>query len=196
LATFLDKYHEEHPDAKLSISEYGAGASIYHQQDSLKQPIPTSYWHPENWQTFYHMENWKIINERPFVWGSFIWNMFDFGAANRTEGDRPGINDKGLVTRDRKVCKDAFYFYKANWNEEPMVYIEGRRNTLRLRPQTEVMVFSNASSVTLSVNNRPVGTMTPDKYHICRFPVTLEKGVNVITAIADGLKDYCEWTLQ
>ena len=196
LATFLDKYHEEHPDAKLSISEYGAGASIYHQQDSLKQPIPTSYWHPENWQTFYHMENWKIINERPFVWGSFIWNMFDFGAANRTEGDRPGINDKGLVTRDRKVCKDAFYFYKANWNEEPMVYIEGRRNTLRLRPQTEVMVFSNASSVTLSVNNRPVGTMTPDKYHICRFPVTLEKGVNIITAAADGLKDYCEWTLQ
>ena len=196
LATFLDKYHEEHPDAKLSISEYGAGASIYHQQDSLKQPIPTSYWHPENWQTFYHIENWKIINERPFVWGSFIWNMFDFGAANRTEGDRPGINDKGLVTRDRKVCKDAFYFYKANWNEEPMVYIEGRRNTLRLRPQTEVMVFSNASSVTLSVNNRPVGTMTPDKYHICRFPVILEKGVNVITAVADGLKDYCEWTLQ
>ena len=196
LATFLDKYHEEFPQAKLSISEYGAGASIYHQQDSLKQPVPTSYWHPENWQTFYHIENWKIINERPFVWGSFIWNMFDFGAANRTEGDRPGINDKGLVTRDRKIRKDAFYFYKANWNEEPMVHIEGKRNTLRQRQRTEVIVFTNTSGVTLNVNGRDVGTMTPDEYHICRFPVTLDKGVNVITAVAEGLKDHCEWTLR
>lgn len=60
------------------------------------------------------MENWKAMAERPFVWGSFVWNMFDFGAAHRTEGDRPGVNDKGLVTRDRKIRKDAFYFYKAN----------------------------------------------------------------------------------
>lgn len=196
LATFLDSYHAEHPGAKLSISEYGAGASIYHQQDSLKQPVPTSYWHPENWQTYYHIENWKIINERPFLWGTFIWSMFDFGAANRTEGDRPGINDKGIVTRDRKVCKDAYYFYQANWSEKPMVYIEGRRNTLRLHPETEVMVFSNASSVTLSLNGKTVGTMNPNEYHICRFPVTLEKGKNVINAVADGLEDRCEWTLQ
>ena len=196
LATFLDKYHAEHPEARLSISEYGAGASIYHQQDSLKQTVPTSYWHPENWQTFYHIENWKIINERPFVWGSFIWNMFDFGAANRTEGDRPGINDKGLVTRDRKVCKDAYYFYQANWSEQPMVYIEGRRNNVRLHSQTEVMVFSNVSSVTLVLNGRPVGTLTPDEYHICRFPVTLDRGVNVIKALAGNLEDCCKWTLQ
>lgn len=66
----------------------------------------------------------EIIAERPFVWGTFVWNMFDFGAAHRTEGDRPGINDKGLVTFDRKVRKDAFYFYKANWNkQEPMIYL-------------------------------------------------------------------------
>lgn len=55
------------------------------------------------------MENWKALVERPFVWGSFVWNMFDFGAAHRTEGDRLGVNDKGLVTRDRKIRKDAFY---------------------------------------------------------------------------------------
>lgn len=58
------------------------------------------------------MENWKIINERPFVWGSFVWNMFDFGAAHRHEGDRIGINDKGLVTFDRKVKKMLFISIK------------------------------------------------------------------------------------
>ena len=42
------------------------------------------------------------------------------------EGDRSGINDKGLVTHDRKIKKDAYYFYRANWNPEPMIYIAGR----------------------------------------------------------------------
>ena len=84
LASWLDKTHQAHPEIKIAISEYGAGASIYHQQDSLVQTSPGSWWHPENWQTEYHIQNWKIISERPYVWGSFVWNMFDFGAAHRT----------------------------------------------------------------------------------------------------------------
>ena len=132
LATFLDRTHAQKPQRCLGISEYGAGASIYHQQDSLRQPKPAGYWHPENWQTYYHIANWKIIHSRPFVWGSFVWNMFDFGAAHRNEGDRPGINDKGLVTFDRSTRKDAYYFYQANWNEQrPVLYLAGRRNNIR-----------------------------------------------------------------
>lgn len=110
LATWLDATHKNHPEMKIAISEYGAGASIYHQQDSLVQTVPGSWWHPENWQTEYHIQNWKIINERPYVWASFVWNMFDFGAAHRTEGDRPGINDKGLVTHDRKIKRMLIIF--------------------------------------------------------------------------------------
>lgn len=150
LASWLDKTHQAHPEIKIAISEYGAGASIYHQQDSLVQTSPGSWWHPENWQTEYHIQNWKIISERPYVWGSFVWNMFDFGAAHRTEGDRPGINDKGLVTHDRKVKKDAFYFYKANWNPEPMVYIAGRRSVNRVKPVTEATARENTCSAALS----------------------------------------------
>ena len=112
LAKFLDKMHASHPELCIGISEYGAGASIYHQTDSLAHPTPVSYWHPENWQTYYHMANWKIIHSRPFVWGSFVWNLFDFGAAHRHEGDRPGVNDKGLISFDRKTKKDAFYFIR------------------------------------------------------------------------------------
>ena len=33
------------------------------------------------------------------------------------------------MTGDRKVRKDAFYFYKANWTTEPFVYITERRST-------------------------------------------------------------------
>lgn len=182
LAKFLDQTHNQYPQLRIAISEYGAGASIYHQSDSLKRPNPAGWWHPENWQTFYHIENWKIIHERPFVWGSFIWNMFDFGAAHRREGDRPGINDKGLVTFDRKYKKDAFYFYKANWNKtDPMVHLAEKRCDMRPTAQQNFMAFTNLPEVELFVNGKSMGKQKPDRYAIVKWEqIELPLGKNTI----------------
>lgn len=190
LGEWLDATHAQYPDIKIAVSEYGAGASIRHQQQQLVQPVPTSRWHPENWQTFYHIESFRTIAERKYVWGSFVWNMFDFGAAHRTEGDRVGINDKGLVTFDRKVRKDAFYFYKSNWNPEPMIHIAGKRLESVDCDSVEVLVFCNAGEVTLSVNGAKVASVVPDQYRICRFQnVALTSGENLIEATAADLAD-------
>lgn len=190
LGKWLDRMHKDHPEICIAISEYGAGASIYHQQDSLVKTVPTSWWHPENWQTYYHIENWKTISSRPYVWGSFVWNMFDFGAAHRTEGDRPGINDKGLVTFDRKVRKDAFYFYKANWNrEEPMLYLTGKRNTIRTQRLQTIAAFTNLSGAELFVNGKSYGKAIPDSYAILEWKnVELEPGENEIKVVSTNKK--------
>ena len=190
LGKWLDRMHKDHPEICIAISEYGAGASIYHQQDSLVKTVPTSWWHPENWQTYYHIENWKTISSRPYVWGSFVWNMFDFGAAHRTEGDRPGINDKGLVTFDRKVRKDAFYFYKANWNrEEPMLYLTGKRNTIRTQRLQTITAFTNLSGAELFVNGKSYGKAIPDSYAILEWKnVELEPGENEIKVVSTNKK--------
>ena len=190
LGKWLDRMHKDHPEICIAISEYGAGASIYHQQDSLVKTVPTSWWHPENWQTYYHIENWKTISSRPYVWGSFVWNMFDFGAAHRTEGDRPGINDKGLVTFDRKVRKDAFYFYKANWNgEEPMLYLTGKRNTARTQRLQTITAFTNLSGAELFVNGKSYGKAIPDSYAILEWKnVELEPGENEIKVVSTNKK--------
>ena len=190
LGKWLDRMHKDHPEICIAISEYGAGASIYHQQDSLVKTVPTSWWHPENWQTYYHIENWKTISSRPYVWGSFVWNMFDFGAAHRTEGDRPGINDKGLVTFDRKVRKDAFYFYKANWNrEEPMLYLTGKRNTVRTQRLQIITAFTNLSGAELFVNGKSYGKAIPDSYAILEWKnVELEPGENEIKVVSTNKK--------
>lgn len=190
LGKWLDRMHKDHPEICIAISEYGAGASIYHQQDSLVKTVPTSWWHPENWQTYYHIENWKTISSRPYVWGSFVWNMFDFGAAHRTEGDRPGINDKGLVTFDRKVRKDAFYFYKANWNrEESMLYLTGKRNTVRTQRLQTITAFTNLSGAELFVNGKSYGKAIPDSYAILEWKnVELEPGENEIKVVSTNKK--------
>lgn len=166
LGRWLDQTHKNHPELRIAISEYGAGASIRHQQDTLMRVDPTSWWHPENWQTWYHMENWRQLSARPFVWGTFVWNMFDFGAAHRHEGDRPGINDKGLVTFDRSTRKDAFYFYQANWRDDiPVLHLADRRCTRRTRQAQTFTAFTNLRDAELFIDGRSLGHQQPDEVH-------------------------------
>lgn len=186
LGQWLDHMHTTHPDLRIAISEYGAGASLYHQQDTLVKTVATSFWHPENWQTHYHMANWREISARPFVWGSFIWNLFDFGAAHRHEGDRVGINDKGLVSFDRRTRKDAFYFYKANWNkDEPLLYLAERRTTHRTRPVQTFMAFTNQPEAELFVNGTSCGHAKTDSLGTVRWNgVRLRPGQNEIRVVS------------
>lgn len=186
LGQWLDHMHTTHPDLRIAISEYGAGASLYHQQDTLVKTVATSFWHPENWQTHYHMANWREISARPFVWGSFIWNLFDFGAAHRHEGDRVGINDKGLVSFDRRTRKDAFYFYKANWNKEiPLLYLAERRCTRRTRPVQTFMAFTNQPEAELFVNGTSCGRAEADSLATVRWTgVRLRPGQNEIRVVS------------
>lgn len=186
LGQWLDHMHTTHPDLRIAISEYGAGASLYHQQDTLVKTVATSFWHPENWQTHYHMANWREISARPFVWGSFIWNLFDFGAAHRHEGDRVGINDKGLVSFDRRTRKDAFYFYKANWNKEiPLLYLAECRCTRRTRPVQTFMAFTNQPEAELFVNGTSCGHAKTDSLGTVRWNgVRLRPGQNEIRVVS------------
>lgn len=135
------------------ISEYGAGGSIYQHEINPAKPITTGgKWHPEEYQSLVHENAIKDISSREFVWGTFLWNMFDFASDNRNEGSQSGINDKGLVTYDRKVKKDSFYAYKVNWSNEPTVYIASRRFTERKENRIPVTVYSNCNTVELFVN--------------------------------------------
>jgi beta-galactosidase len=127
--------------------------------------------------------------------------MFDFAVSTRHEGDQPGLNDKGLVTRDRKTRKDAFYFYKANWSDEPMVYITSRRFTERTNSLTNVKIYSNADEVEFFLNGQSQGTRTNgDNAVFVWNNVQLASGENKIEARAsrDGqaLRDDCVWTLS
>jgi beta-galactosidase len=142
--TVLDQHRYDSRSGGICISEYGAGANTTQHEQNPQQPMPTGQWHPEEWQAEVHEAAWAAIQARPFVWGSIAWNMFDFAVSTRHEGDLPGRNDKGLVSYDRKTKKDAFYFYKANWSDEPTLYITSRRFTERTNAVTDVKVYSNA----------------------------------------------------
>jgi beta-galactosidase len=199
MGRIIDKWNEFYGSKGIIISEYGAGASIHqHQQDFTgRTGRAPNNWHPEEYQSLVHEENYPDIAARPFVYGSFVWSMFDFASAGRKEGDTPGINDKGLVTRDRKVKKDAFFFYKANWNPEPMVYLTSRRDTPRTDAVTPVKVYSNLPKVALKVNGKSYGEKTGSKFHVFEWSgVQLQEGENRIEAQSGAVQDECVWELR
>ncbi len=200
MGTWADDIHQLLPAKPIGVSEYGAGGSIRQHDDTLRPAVPTSRWHPEGWQAHYHEGNWAELSKRPFVWGKFIWVLADFGSSIRTEGDTVGINDKGLVTYDRQTKKDAFYFYKANWNPAPSLYLADQRHTRRKVAVTTVKVYANLPEVELLVNGRSLGKRQPDDLKIVRFEgVTLQPGRNEVrirgTANGQTLEDRAEWTL-
>ncbi|MHB1922616.1 MAG: glycoside hydrolase family 2 protein [Chitinophagaceae bacterium] len=186
---------------RIAISEYGAGANPAQQEEgALKKPIPWGPFHPEQWQTHVHEEDWGQLKDNPSLWGTFIWTMFDFASSGRHEGSVPGLNDKGLVTEDRKIKKDAYFFYKANWNPSPMVYIASRRLVKRRMDTTAVEVFSNAERVGLTVNGHPLPWKKPDRIQVCRWrKVHLQPGRNLIRATGyfrgKTRVDSCVWNL-
>ena len=197
----LDKRRNDSKSGGICISEYGAGANVTQHEENPKQPATGGQWHPEEWQALLHESAWAVMKTRPFVWGTFVWCMFDFGVSTRHEGGVPGRNDKGLVTYDRKTKKDAFFFYKANWSDEPVLYLTDRRFTERTNAVTEVKIYSNATKAELLVNGVSQGSRQNDGNAVFIWPkVTLTAGENKIEARAqrDGqaLNDQCVWALK
>lgn len=197
--TIWDKYQPTSNDGGICVSEYGAGANIEHHEQNPSQPLPAGFWHPEEWQSIAHEAALQSFNKKPYIWGTFVWNMFDFSAARRREGGKEGMNDKGLVTFDRKIKKDAFYFYKANWSQEPVLHLTSKRHLVRDQEITPIKAYSNlGTEIHLSVNGKNLGSLLPDDYKIIEWKnVKLKKGKNkiVISTVFNKktIKDEVVW---
>lgn len=199
LTSALSRLHVRYPGKAISVTEYGAGGAFsQHSDNPLGGAINANGRpHPEEFQAWVHETNWKALSQSGFLAASWIWNMFDFASTAREEGEAYDLNDKGLVSYDRKTRKDVFYFYKAHWSDEPVLHLTGRRYVDRAYPVLDVRAYSNASSASLTVNGQMVGTVDcPD--HICVWPVVrLRPGENAVVATAqqDGttLTDSLNW---
>jgi beta-galactosidase len=200
--TWFDDLRKKYPDLKAGLSEYGAEGCISQQREDPNRPDPRGRFFPEQYQRLYHEEVWKILKDRDDIWCKFVWNMFDFSWTFAKRGDRDFINHKGLVTHDRKVKKDAFYFYKANWSDEPVLYILSRRNTERTQSNVRVAVYTNLDEAELQVNGKLISKkkMDSDIHKITWDDVGLTPGENQITV--KGFKgdkkytDTCQWSLR
>ncbi len=180
--SFFDEYHAKYPDRVMGFSEYGADANVQFQSAR-----PESGDYSEQYQCLYHEYILGCIERHPWMWATHAWNMFDFAADGRDEGGTHGLNQKGLVSFDRKLKKDAFYLYKAAWNkEEPFVHLCGSRYVNRAEEETEIKVYSNQPRVTLLMDGKEIATQTGSTVFVFRVGIT---GEHTITAQAGECRD-------
>ena len=185
-AEWLDDFRSKYPNKVIGLSEYGCEAILTWHNSNPKQGD-----YSEEYQSYYHENMLRIFAERPYLWATHVWNMFDFGVDGRNEGGVAGRNNKGLVTYDRKIKKDSFFIYKAYWTTDPFVHITSKRYYYRAEKKTKVKVYSNCAEVTLYVNGKLFEKQS-GKY-IFTFEVPLKIfGVTRIEAVSGDCRDKCE----
>ena len=179
---WFDDFHKKYPNKPIGLSEYGCEALNWHTS------TPTQGDYTEEYQAYYHEELIKQIAERPYLWATHVWNMFDFAADARAEGGENGMNHKGLVTFDRKYKKDSFYAYKAWLSSEPVLHLCSKRYIDRVEDVTKVTVYSNCDEIELFANGVSVGKQTKGKYPFFYFDVKNE-GATELKVVAGDLTD-------
>lgn len=205
---WLDGYHGLKEKRPICISEYGGGGAISQHKDNIdwrKEIDPWGIRHYENYQSAMHERIWAQFSERQYLWGKYVWCMFDFKSDGRQEGDTKGQNDKGLATRER-VPKDAFYFYKSVWNDEPMLHITDKRFETRPSEVPLLKVYSNAGKVEVFVNGASLGAVernaldplysTVFTWENVSLEINKENEIKAVAYLADGttLEDTAVWT--
>lgn len=196
MAAELDAVFAKNPQRKtVAVSEYGcSGCVSQHADAKFRLPKAASDFHPEEYQAYHHWANYRAIASDPRVWGSFAWVMFDLASDSKREGARYGLNDKGLVTWDRMMAKDAFYFYKANWSRDPELHLVGERMTDTTVEKATVMAFSNLGRVELYLNGKPYGSRDPDEVKTALWEdVPLSMGENRLEIRSGQLRRYARW---
>jgi beta-galactosidase len=180
---WVEGMEKNFPGYKIIFSEYGAEANIDQQEETVGEfGRYFSQFYPETFATKFHEIQWGVIAKHPYLLASYVWNTFDFATPVNTQGGVEARNMKGLVTFDRKVKKDAYYWYKANWSKDPVLYLTQRRLVNRENRITPVTVYSNLGIPQLFVNNTEIKDFskgTTDVHYVFNN-VELKEGENMV----------------
>lgn len=203
LEKWAKNLEEKFPTYKIILSEYGADGNMDQSSEMPQKPanVVNGTFFPENYQTETHIQQWAIIEKHPIIAASYVWNMFEFAVPMWNRGGVNARNLKGLISFDRKRKKDSFYWYKANWNPEPILYLANRRDNKRTNSTSKIQAFSNLKNPKFIINGQE---FTPkngvNAKHWVLENVNLRKGENIIKAQAsDGKQNFSDemiWTLE
>lgn len=200
---WVEQLERDYPWQRLMLTEYGADANIQHQTEILGDALNWGKpFYPETFQTKTHEYQWSVIASHPYIIASYLWNMFDFAVPMWKRGGIPARNLKGLITFDRKIKKDSYFWYKANWSKEPVLYLTQRRNVNRERKKTSVTVYSNIGIPVVYLNGKKLEGIHRGytDVHYILDNVELENGKNILKAVVNvNGKEYAdeiEWRYE
>jgi beta-galactosidase len=193
----MEKHRRLLRDKPVIVTEFGADGD-----PRVRGFSPERFDKTLEYETYFHSYYIKAINDRPFIAGGAMWNLCDFNAEGRAES-MPHINNKGLLTIERKP-KDAYFYYQSQLLSRPFVKIGSSNWVLRsgiedpddkMVHTQQVQVFSNQKQVSMLLNGKSLGTVNAVD-GIATFDVPFTNGENllesIITVVGKIYKDEAE----
>lgn len=108
---FMDEEKRKHPHRIHIISEFGAGGHT-----GIYSNTPERFDFSIEGQIDFTQAIIQQIKDRKYIAGGALWNLVDFSSESRVDAT-PHINNKGLVTYDRKP-KDAYLLARAMFSKD------------------------------------------------------------------------------
>jgi beta-galactosidase len=158
-----DSVHSAHPTWKMIASESSSALrsrGIYNSantQCSSYDDQAAGWGHTAE-------TSWKNVNTRAWIAGEFVWTGFDY-IGEPTPYEWPAKSSYFGIIDTANFPKDVFYFYQSKWNASgpSMVHIVPSNWTNWTNGQAvKVLVYTNADSVELFLNDKSLGSKTMD----------------------------------
>jgi beta-galactosidase len=122
-----------------------------------------------------HEKSWIDYKNNPRLTGIFVWTGFDY-RGEPTPYAWPCINSHFGIMDTCGLPKDAYYYYKSIWTDEPMVHFLPHWDLKEEGESVTVRVFSNCDSIELVLNGKSLGEKEMVQYAHVDFDVKFEKG--------------------
>ncbi|MBC2607519.1 beta-galactosidase GalA [Pelagicoccus albus] len=183
-----DKFHALHPELPLISSEDTSAFEMRGEYETdTERNLISSYDTQAAYWGNTHRESWKMINERPFIAGGFVWTGFDYHGEPQPHV-WPSI---GSVFGCLDMCgfpKTGFYIRQSQWLEgEHVLEIAPHWNWQgREGEAIEVLGISNAEELELILNGKSLGRKTVDPYELVSWSVAYEPGELLAIAYCQG----------
>ncbi len=129
---------------------------------------------------------WKITSENDYISGMFVWTGFDYHG-EPTPYAWPAVVSQFGVCDLCGYKKDAFYYYKSVWRDEPMVHIAPHWNWVGKEDEFKMVgCFTNGDEIELVLNGKVIDRKPAEQYNYTYFKLDYEPGTLVANAYKNG----------
>lgn len=182
----VDRWHAEHPKQPIVGTEECAinnTRGVYFD-DRERGHLRAHDWDPSEWGSGI-LQAWPVYAERPFLAGMFIWTGFDYRGEPTPFGWPAIASQFGMMD----LCgfpKDAYYYFKSWWTNEPVLHVFPHWNWAGKEGEmVDVWVYSNCDEVELFLSGESLGRKRMQPNAHLAWPVAYAPG----TLLARGYKD-------
>ncbi len=173
-----DDFHKAHPDLPITSSEDTSAfmtRGVY--ETDHKKNLIGSYDDQRAPWGLTHRYAWRCISERPFVAGGFVWTGFDY-RGEPTPLSWPSAGSFFGIMDQCGFPKAAYWLHQAHWIEDkPVLHLIPHWNWAgREGRNIKVMALTNADTVALVLNGKPLEEKKVDPIDMVEFQVPYAPG--------------------